>query len=160
LYNKILVVNQIKKQMKKSLLTMAALAFMMGALLPGCTTAEQRVKDAEEDVVEANEALEQANADYLADMEKFRQEAEERTITNDQMIAEFRSRIATEKASVRASYEKKIASLEESNARLKQRMADYKEDGSDNWYAFKHEFNRDMNELGKALADFTKSNTK
>jgi len=146
--------------MKRSILTMAALAFMMGALLSGCNTPEQKVINAEEDVMEANEALDQANADYLADMEQFRRETEERTITNDEMIAEFRSRMAKEKAAVRADYEKKIAALEESNARMKIRMADYKDEGSDKWYAFKLEFNRDMNELGKAFADFTKSSTK
>lgn len=146
--------------MKKSILTMAALAFMMGAMLSGCNSSEQKLKNAEEDAVAANEALEDANAEYLADMEKFRKETEAKTISNDEMIAELRGRMAKEKAAVRNDYQKKITALEESNARMKIRMTEYKDEGRDKWYAFKLEFNRDMDELGKALNDFTKSSVK
>ena len=141
--------------MKKSILTMAALAFILGTMFSGCNTSKQKLEDAEEDLVEANEALDQANADYLADLEQFRKDVEAKTISNDQMIAEFKSRIAKQKASVRAEWEKKITAMEESNARMKSRMAEYKDEGIDKWEAFKLEFNRDMDELGKALSDFT-----
>lgn len=143
--------------MKKSILTMVALAFIMGAMLSGCNSSKQKMENAEEDVVEANEALDQARADYLADMEQFRKEAEAETISNDQMIAELKGRINKQKAAVRAEYEKKITALEESNARMKSRIADYKDEGSDKWYAFKLEFKRDMEALGEALSDFTQS---
>lgn len=146
--------------MKKSILTMTALIFIMGAMLTGCNSPEQKLTNAEDDVEAANEALDQAQAEYLADMEQFRKEAEAQTISNDQMIAEFKSRAANEKAAVRAEYDKKIADLEESNARMKRRMADYRDEGSDNWQEFKREFSRDMNELGEAIANFTKSSTK
>ena len=43
---------------------------------------------------------------------------------------------------------------------MKQKMADYKENGKDNWKEFKAEFNHDMDELGDAFRDLTKNNVK
>jgi len=50
--------------------------------------------------------------------------------------------------------------LENRNSELKIKLADYKEDETKQWQTFKSEFKRDMDELGKAFADFTVSNTK
>jgi hypothetical protein len=143
--------------MKKVIFTMAALALMMGVMVSGCTSSEQKVKNAEEDVIAANEALEQANAEYLADMEQFRRDTEAKTVSNDQMIAELKGRMSRVKSSLRADYQKNIVALEERNAQMKSRMAEYKDEGKDKWYAFKLEFNRDMEALGQALSDFTNS---
>lgn len=41
---------------------------------------------------------------------------------------------------------------------MQKKMADYKADGKDSWAKFKEEFNHDMDELGKALKDFTIKN--
>jgi len=38
-------------------------------------------------------------------------------------------------------------------------MRDYKGEGKEKWEAFKTEFNRDMDELGKAFKDLTVNNT-
>ncbi len=43
---------------------------------------------------------------------------------------------------------------------MKIKLADYKEDGTEKWQIFKTEFKSDMDELGKAFADFTVSNNK
>jgi chromosome segregation ATPase len=140
--------------MKRTILTMAALTFMIGAFLTGCTSSEQKVKDAEEDVAEANEALNEANQEYMDDMANFREETNRKSISNDQMIAELKTRMAKEKASVKADYQTKINDLEARNNELKQRLADYNEEGKDNWDRFKTEFARDMDALGQALHDF------
>jgi hypothetical protein len=54
-------------------------------------------------------------------------------------------------------YEKKIEILEQQNKDLKKRIEDYETSQSD-WEKFKSEFNHDMEELGKALKDFTVDN--
>jgi hypothetical protein len=146
--------------MKKVMFSMAALALMMGALVSGCTSSEQKVKNAEETLIEANEALKEANADYLADMEQFRMDTEAKIITNDQIIAELKGRLSKMKIAVRIDAQNKIAELEEKNAQMKRRIADYKDEGRDNWYSFKNEFNRDMEALGKALSDFVTNSNK
>ena len=43
---------------------------------------------------------------------------------------------------------------------MKQKMADYKEEGKEKWETFKVEFNHDMEELGNAFKDLTVKNTK
>jgi septal ring factor EnvC (AmiA/AmiB activator) len=73
-------------------------------------------------------------------------------------IAEFKARIAKEKKENRADYEKKLIELENKNSDLKKKLADYKDDGQDKWISFKAEFNRDIDELGKAFKDLTVEN--
>jgi hypothetical protein len=58
----------------------------------------------------------------------------------------------------KATYQKKISELEQKNAKLKSDLADYKDESPDKWTSFKIEFNHDMNELGKAIKDFTVNN--
>jgi len=43
---------------------------------------------------------------------------------------------------------------------MKQKLGDHKEDGKENWNAFKKEFNHDMDELGNAFKDLTVNNVK
>ena len=50
--------------------------------------------------------------------------------------------------------------MEQKNTDLKRRLDDYKQDGKENWEKFKIEFNRDMDELGKAFKDLTVKNVK
>ena len=50
--------------------------------------------------------------------------------------------------------------MEKRNSELKIKLDNYKEDGTDKWQIFKTEFKSDMDELGKAFADFTVSNKK
>jgi predicted small secreted protein len=140
--------------MKKTILSITAIAFLFGMLLTGCNTSGQKVKDAEEDVIKAKLELDEANMEYQADMESFREEANRKTISNDQMIAELKSRMANEKKSLRGEYEKKINDLETWNNDLKNRFAEYNEEGKDNWERFKADFSHDLEELGIALKSF------
>jgi NAD-dependent DNA ligase len=55
--------------------------------------------------------------------------------------------------------EEKLAELEQKNMELKEKLADYKDDGNEDWNAFKVEFSHDMNALGKAFSDLTVKNT-
>jgi len=50
--------------------------------------------------------------------------------------------------------------LKNKNNKLKEKLADYKDDGQDAWIDFKNEFNHDMDELGKAFKDLTVENIK
>ena len=50
--------------------------------------------------------------------------------------------------------------MEKKNSELKTKLANFKEVEQDKWLAFRDEFNRDMNELGKSLKDFTVDNVR
>jgi len=146
--------------MKKIILTHTALAFMIGALLTGCSTPEEKVEKAEVNVTDANKDLNKAQDGYLADVENCRQETANKIATNDKSIAEFKARIEHKKKNAKADYQKKLAELEQKNNDMKKKMDDYKAEGKENWEKFKTEFNHDMNELGKAFKDLTVKNTK
>lgn len=140
--------------MKKSILIVAALVFAGVATFTGCNTPAQKVENAEENVQKANEELAKAKQEYLADLESFRKDNAARTLSNEQMIAELKARVAKEKEATRTAYLKRISELEQKNLEMKNKMAEYNEDGQENWKSFKTEFNRDMDNLGQSLANF------
>jgi septal ring factor EnvC (AmiA/AmiB activator) len=147
--------------LRKSVLAYSALCLLTSAfLLSGCMDSAGKVASAEEKVTEANKDLENANAAYLADVEKYRRETAARIAENNATIAAFNARVENEKREVDAEHKKKIAALEQKNTDLKKRLADYKAEGKDKWEIFKSEFSRDMQELGAAFKDLTVNNVK
>lgn len=140
--------------MKNQMFYIMILALIAGVMITGCNTSTQKVEKAKDKVDQAQDDLDQATLDYHAEIESFKNETREKTITNDQMIAELKARIAKEKKDARVMYEKNIAELEKKNNELKESINNYKDEGKDNWESFKDEFNSDMENLGIALKDF------
>jgi cell shape-determining protein MreC len=149
------------KKMKNSNFTFAVLMLLVVfAIFSGCESSSKKVDNAQNDVTKANEALDEANAEYLADIEVYRKEKTDLIAFNDSSIVALKSKIAKEKKEVKADYEKKIAELEQKNRDLKTKMGEYKDEGKERWESFKREFNHDMEELGIALKDLTVNNKK
>ena len=143
-------------KINKSILTLAILA----ALTIGCNSSSKNLEEAQEEVVDAHNELDQANLDYDADMENYKLETTKTIEANNQSIAEFKVRIANEKKEKKAEYEAKINELDQKNSDMKKKLDEYQADGKEKWEAFKIEFSRDMNELGLAFKDLTVNNTK
>jgi hypothetical protein len=146
--------------MKKSRVTLTALLLVVGAIAISCNTPSEKVAIAKSNVLKANDALDRANEEYVADIERYRQETADKVAANQKSIEEFNARIENDKKEARADYKKKIAGLEQKNTDMKKRMDDYKADGKNNWDKFKTEFNHDMEEIGKSLKDLTVKNVK
>ena len=89
------------------------------------------------------------------DIQNYKKVNEDRIASNNQLIADFKSRIANEKKAVKDEYNKKIAELEQKNADTQKKLNEYKADSKEKWEMFKSEFNRDMDELGTALSNLT-----
>lgn len=104
--------------------------------------------------------MEEATDDYQAEVAKYKIETADKIAANEKSIAEFNTRISTEKKEAREDYKKKIADLEAKNSDLKMKMDTYKADSKENWEKFKVEFSRDMDELGQAFKDLTVKNVK
>lgn len=146
--------------MKKSIFIIASTTLILGLVLTNCTTSSEKVENAEQAVTDANNALEKANQEYLADIEHYRTETAGKIAANNQSIIDFNLRIEKEKKEVRDDYKQKIAELELKNSDMKKKMDDYKAEGKDKWETFKIEFNHDMDELGTALQDLSVKNVK
>ncbi|MBK7524483.1 MAG: hypothetical protein IPI53_10090 [Saprospiraceae bacterium] len=107
-----------------------------------CDSAKQKVTNEKENVTEAEKQLEEAQDDYLADVEKHRIMYSERIAANNQSIAEFNERVAKEKKEVKVQYLNKIKELELKNSDMKKKMDEYKADTKEGWEKFKTEFER------------------
>lgn len=147
------------KNMRKSLLILAFIG-IAGASLISCDTPAQKVEKAEENVEEANRKLDQANDEYLAEVEYYRREAAAKISANEKSIAEFKARKESLRQDARADYEKKLLELEQKNTDMKKKMDDYKIEGKDKWDTFKTDFANGMQEIGNAFSELTTSNSK
>jgi TolA-binding protein len=115
---------------------------------------------------EAAEELNQAEADlakskeaYIEKYNAFKMETDTSINENRRTIEELKLKMKSKNKETRAKWERQLDELEQKNENMKARLDDYKEEGEDNWESFKTEFNHDMDNLGNALRDLTKSNT-
>jgi F0F1-type ATP synthase membrane subunit b/b' len=146
--------------MKKTILKLTASAFIAGAILTSCSTSAEKVENAQKNVNEANKDLDNANQEYLVDIENYRKETSNMIVANEQQLAEFKVKIEHEKKVARTEYRKQIAELEQKNNDMKIKMSNYNEGGKEKWEKFKTEFSHDMDELGQAFKDLTVNNVK
>ena len=91
---------------------MSACTLITTAVLISCSTPAKKVENAENNVAEANVELEKANKEYLADIENYRKEADDKIIANQASIAEFNTRIEHEKKDAKADYKKRVAEFQ------------------------------------------------
>ena len=146
--------------MKRSILALAACTLITGATIVSCQSSETKVENAKEDVIDAAKDLEQANQEYLAEIEIYRQEMMKEIEANDQAIADMESKAAKEGKSADTKRKEKVAELKRENSEMRAKLQDYKADGKDAWENFKAEFNHDMKESGNAFKDIGVNNVK
>lgn len=151
--------------MKKIVFKLAATVFIAGLLFTSCNSQSQKIENAEDNLQDKKEAvidakidLTQARQDSVTEFQQFKTEFQNQIIANEKTIAGLKVSIADASQEDKALYEKKLAEMEEKNNDLKVKLAEYKEEETDQWKTFKLEFKRDMDELGKAFSDFTVSN--
>lgn len=151
--------------MKNSILVIASTLFLTVTILSGCQSsgtkvenAEDKVQDAKNELADSQRDLNAIRLDTISNYEQFKIEAEKILIAQEKNITEFKTRLTSEKKAINADYDKKLAELENINSELERKLADYKDDGQDKWISFKAEFNRDIDELGKAFKDLTVEN--
>lgn len=144
--------------MKKTFIVVAL--FVFAVIVGACSSPTKKVEEAQTDVIEANKELDEANAEYMADMAKYRMETAEKIAANDLIIKDLNARISNQKKNRQVEYKQKVAELEQKNMDMKRKMEDYKQDGKENWEKFKAEFNHDMDELGNAFKNLTVNNVK
>lgn len=145
--------------MKKTILTMAAVAFFaVTATTAFGQNTDKRSDKAREDLTEAKQDLKVAQQDSVTDYQNFKRESEATFIKNEKSLADWKVKVSQSDVNRRAEYEKNLAKLNQKNVDLKKRMVDYKHNGETKWSSFKTEFNNDMDDFGKELKDFTIDN--
>jgi TolA-binding protein len=146
--------------MKKSILVLALSVLFTVAIVTSCTSPSDKVLSAQNDVTDANKALDEAKQTLMDDVDKTKAEVAERIAANEKSIAEFNERIKNQKANVREEYSKKINELDQKNSDLKRKLDEYRADNKEDWTEFKTEFIRNLEQVTKALNDYNIINLK
>lgn len=152
--------------MKKLIFSAAITTFVAAIVLVGCqnttkneAAAQENVEDARDNLDEAKEEL--SNAREAATKEEWLafKESTNATITQNEMrIAEMKAKMKKTGKTIDEGYAQKIVELEQKNEEIKLKVDKYKNDAGDDWKSFKEEYNRDINELGKAIKNLTIDN--
>lgn len=152
------------KRIQKSFLAFGLATLTIVAIsFSGCNATSEKEKaanEATEKLIEAQKELEIAKKDYVEKLAAFKMESDNRITENEKSIAKLKADATKMKKAAKEELEAKLNVLEHRNQLLKDKITDYKEESTDNWEAFKIEFNSDMDNLGQALKDLTKDNTK
>ncbi len=153
--------------MKKTIFTLVITVFIAGTIFTACVSPSQKLENAEENVIDAKNAvieaqsdLNQAYQDSITEYQQFKIEAENRITANEKSIEELRTKIVSTNDENKVLYQTKLAELQKRNYELKIKLSEYKADEKDQWQEFKTEFKNDIEELGKAFSDFTVKNDK
>ncbi len=144
--------------MKKSIISVLTIGYIACSIMYACNSPAKKVENAKENLQEAKQEFNQAQEDSIADFENFKRESEQKINNNKVLIEEYKNRMITDKKSIKAKDQKIIDELEQKNLEMRKKVWEYKGD-KNNWETFKKEFNYDMDQLGKAIKDFTIKNT-
>jgi TolA-binding protein len=133
--------------MKNKLFTFAVIGCMAVILLAGCgKTSEQKVEGAKQE-------LKEAKADYVAEWQKFKTESEAQIKSNEDKIDALKEKMEKAGTKTKVKYAKAVTELEQKNRDLKKKLEEYKDEGQGKWEEFKANFSRDMDAVGKTIAD-------
>jgi predicted small secreted protein len=146
--------------MKKTIYLITVSVFAAAAVMSGCSSPAEKVENAKENLQEAKVELSQAQSDSVAEYEIFMAQSGEKITANEKAIQDYKASLIKTKKQIKSEDQKILDALEQKNIDLRKKMEDYKENGKDEWSAFKTEFNHDMDELGKAIKDLAIKNTK
>lgn len=139
--------------MKKQILK---IAFTSAIALTSITAFAQENKQAANARIELHEA----KIDSAEDFNRFKKQAEAAIKDNKRKIKDLKAKKSEASKEEKENYNKKVKALEEKNENLKTKIHGSSKTTTEKWVAFKREFNHDIEELGKAIRDIAKDNTK
>lgn len=151
---------------KTNLLAITIAAISLGSFTASAqedkeaAAARKELAEAEKNVKDANTGLREAKIDSAADYSAFKASAETKINLNKKEIATLKARKLNDTKELQKAYDAKVLALEVKNDELKARIDGSGHTETGKWSSFKREFNHDMSELGKALKDIDKDNTK
>ncbi len=146
--------------MKKLNYTYILVMVLSLATITSCSSSAEKVNESKNNVEQAQQDLEKAKADYENQYNTFKAESDVKITANEKLIIDLKKYTKNKQKETKIAYEKSIADLEAKNQVMKDKMSNYKDEGNDKWEAFKLEFNHDMDNLGDAIKDLSKNNTK
>jgi hypothetical protein len=140
--------------MKKTISYAALALILAGSFTTSCESNVQREKRAQENLLDAQQELRDAQIALDEEYPAFKIEAEAKIAANEKRIEMLNLVIIhPNDRSLEDARRQKIEVLNQKNRDLRNELKAYEREGSD-WKAFKHKFNQDMNGLVDALKEF------
>ncbi len=118
----------------------------------------EKVEDAKEKVIVATEALDKARVDSANEYQMYKEASEKKISENNEKILALKAKIKAEKKALRIENQHALDELDRKNEKLKVRMQQYKNADKNSWEAFKLNFNKDMDALGKSISAMAQKN--
>jgi DNA repair exonuclease SbcCD ATPase subunit len=146
-----------KTKCKLSLITLGTAAFFSLNFLSGCKSdADSENSQLTEDVNEVQQDLEDAKNESIAQYEAFKMDAEAKIDENIKALNELKQDAKVKTKEAKAELDVKLAELERRNQVLREKIRDYKDEGNENWEAFKQDFERDMDSISQSFKEVIK----
>jgi hypothetical protein len=146
--------------MKKTIFTMAVMACMALAISTSYgQEPDKKTEKAKENLQEAKVEVAVAKLDLTeaqtAEINAFMKESDMKIKKNDESIRDLKIRILKNSEKEIEADQLRVNELEQKNINLQKDLTDYVFVGQAEWAAFTAKFNYNMDELTKALKDFT-----
>lgn len=124
------------------------------------TAKEEDVKEATQDLIDAEADLDQAEYDSISDFNQYKESIQLKLVENQKVISDLKLKINSKGKAERDIDEVKINKLEKRNSDLRLKIENYEQGPEQKWALFKVEFNNEMNDLGKSISEMAENNMK
>lgn len=124
------------------------------------TAKEEDVKEATQDLIDAEADLDQAEYDSISDFNTFKESIQLKLVENQKVIDDLKLKITSKGKVERDIDEVEINKLEKRNTDLRLKIENYKQGPEQKWELFKVDFNNELDDLGKSISEMADRNKK
>lgn len=124
------------------------------------TAKEEDVKEATQDLIDAEADLDQAEYDSISDFNTFKESIQLKLVENQKVIDDLKLKITSKGKVERDIDEVEINKLEKRNTDLRLKIENYEQGPAQKWALFKVDFNNELDDLGKSISEMADRNKK
>lgn len=144
----------------KTILTTSIIGLFMTSCNNSPTAKEEDVKEATQDLIDAEADLDQAESDSISDFNTFKESIQLKLVENQKVIDDLKLKITSKGKVERDIDEVEINKLEKRNTDLRLKIENYEQGPEQKWALFKVDFNNELDDLGKSISEMADRNKK
>jgi hypothetical protein len=149
-----------KTYILKTILTTSIIGLFMTSCNNSPTAKEEDVKEATQDLIDAEADLDQAEYDSISDFNTFKESIQLKLVENQKVIDDLKLKITSKGKVERDIDEVEINKLEKRNTDLRLKIENYEQGPAQKWELFKVDFNNELDDLGKSISEMADRNKK
>ena len=149
-----------KTYILKTILTTSIIGLFMTSCNNSPTAKEEDVKEATQDLIDAEADLDQAEYDSISDFNTFKESIQLKLVENQKVIDDLKLKITSKGKVERDIDEVEINKLEKRNTDLRLKIENYEQGPAQKWALFKVDFNNELDDLGKSISEMADRNKK